>query len=85
MVVLLQTAFREGLLSEEAMCQAVVLIPKGGKGYCDIVPVEVMWKLVVSILNRRLKASVAYHDSLQRFGRFVAQVPPTSRPSCFGS
>ena len=30
-VNLVQTAFREGRLTEEAMWQAVVLIPKGGK------------------------------------------------------
>ena len=45
-VDLVQTAFREGILAEEATWQAVVLIPKGGKDYRGIGLVEVMWKVV---------------------------------------
>ena len=39
---LLQTAFRDGDLAEEATWQVVVLIPKGKKDYRGIGPVEVM-------------------------------------------
>ena len=42
----------EGRLAEEAMLQAVVMIPKGEKDYRGIGLVEVMWKVVVAILNR---------------------------------
>ena len=51
-VDLVQAAFREGKLVEEAKWQAVVLIPKGKRGYWGIGLVEVMWKVVAAILNR---------------------------------
>ena len=64
---LVQTAFLEGELAEEATWQAVVLIPKGKKDYWGIVLVEVMWKVVAAILNRRFTASITYHDFLHGF------------------
>ena len=65
-------AFGEGRLAEEATWKAVVLIPKGKKDYRDIGLVEVMWKAVAEILNRRLTASITFHDFLNGFraGRF---------------
>ena len=48
---LLQAAFQEGRLMEEAICQAVVLIPKGGGEYCGMLIVEVVWKVVMGIIN----------------------------------
>ena len=51
MVDLVKTAFREGQLSEEAVWQAVVLIPKGGEYYHGIGLVDVMWKVVAANLN----------------------------------
>ena len=45
----------------------MVLIPKGGKDYCDIGLVEVMWKVVAEILNRRLTATIPYHGFLYGF------------------
>ena len=53
-VELIQTAFRDGELVEEATWQAVVLIPKGKGDYRGIGLVEVLWKVVAVILNRRL-------------------------------
>ena len=47
---LVQTAFREGRLDEESMCQAVVLIPKV-KRKRGIGLVEVMWEVVSAILD----------------------------------
>ena len=38
---MVQTAFRDGVLAEEATWQAVVLIPKGKKDYRGIGLVEV--------------------------------------------
>ena len=64
---LVQTAFREAELAEEAIWQAVVLIPKGKKDYWGIGLVEVMWKVVATILNRRFTASIPYHDVLHGF------------------
>ena len=66
-VDLVQAAFREGKLAEEATWQAVVLIPKRKKDYRGIGLVEVMWKLVAEILNRRFTASITYHDFLHGF------------------
>ena len=48
-VELIQTAFRDGELAEEATWQAVVLIPKGKGEYRGIGLVEVMWKVVTVI------------------------------------
>ena len=54
-------------MAEEATWQAVVLIPKGKKDYRVIGLVEVMWKAVAAILNRRLIASITFHDFLHGF------------------
>ena len=66
-VEIVQTAFREGELSEEVTRQAVVLIPKGKGDYRDIGLVEVMWKVMAVILNRRLTSSITFHDVLHGF------------------
>ena len=66
-VVLIQTAFQEGGLAEETTRQAVVRLPKGEKDYRDIGLVEVMWKVVAVILNRRFTSSITYHDALHGF------------------
>ena len=66
-VELIQTAFRDGELAEEATWQAVVLIPKGKGDYRGIGLVEVMWKVVAVILNRLLTSSITFHDVLHGF------------------
>ena len=66
-VDLVQTAFREGGLAEEATWKTVILIPKGKKDYQGIGLVEVMWKVVAAILNRWLTASITFHDLLHGF------------------
>ena len=45
----------------------MVLIHKGKKDYRGIGLVEVMWKVVAAILNRRLTSSITYHDFLHGF------------------
>ena len=64
---MIQTAFRDGLLDEEATWQAVVLIPKGKKDYQRIGLVEVVWKVVAAIINHRFTFSITYHDVLHGF------------------
>ena len=64
---LVQTAFRDGDLAEEATWQAVVLIPKGKKDYQGIGLMEVMWKVVAVILNQCFTSSITYHDALHGF------------------
>ena len=66
-VKLVQTAFIEGRLAEEAMWQAVVRLSKRKKYYRGIGLVEVMWKVVAAILNQRITASINFHDFLHGF------------------
>ena len=59
-VALEREAFGEGLLAEEAMWQAVDMIPKGKEDYRGISLMEVMCKVVEEILNFRLTSSITY-------------------------
>ena len=67
MADLVQTASWEGDLAEESTWKAVVLIPKGKGDYRGIGLVEVMWKVVAVILNRRFTSSITFHDVLHGF------------------
>ena len=80
-VDMVQTAFREGRLVEEDTWQAVVLIPKGGKDYRDIGLVDVMWKVVAAVLNRRITASITFHNFLHGFqaGRGTGTATPEAK------
>ena len=55
---LVQMAFREGNMAEEATWQSVVLLPKEKKEYKGIGLVEVIWKVVAAILHRRLTTAI---------------------------
>ena len=66
-VKIVQTAFREGRLVEEATWQAVVLIYKGKKDYHGISLVKVMWKIVAAILHRRHTTSITFQDFFHGF------------------
>ena len=66
-VELVQTAFRDGDLTEEVTWQVVVLIHKEKKDYRGISLVEVMWKVVAAIINRLFTASITYHEFLHGF------------------
>ena len=67
LVEIIQTAFWEGALAEEATWKAVVMIPKGRQEYQGIGLVEVMWTVVAAILYLRLTASITFHDFLHGF------------------
>ena len=45
----------------------MVLLPKGKGGYRGIGLVEVVWKALAVILNRRFAAAITYHNSLHGF------------------
>ena len=62
---LVHASFQDGLLVEEATWKSVVLIFKRVGYYRDICLVEVVWKLVVVIINRCFTASIAFHDVLR--------------------
>ena len=64
---MVKTDFSDGVLAEEATWQAVVLIPKGKKDYRGIGLVELVWKVVAAILNRRFTSSITYHNALHGF------------------
>ena len=64
---IVQTAFIVGVLAEEATWQVVVLIPKGVGNYCGIGLMEVVWKVIVVIINCLITASITYHDFLHGF------------------
>ena len=66
-VELVHMAFRDRDLAEEATWKAVVLIPKGKGDYRGIGLVEVMWKGVAVVLNRRFTSSITFHDVLHGF------------------
>ena len=66
-VALVRPNFGEGRLDEEAMWQAVVLIPKGGGEYRGIYLMEVVWKVGAVILNIQLIASITFHNVLHGF------------------
>ena len=64
---MIQMAFQEDELAEEAAWKVLVLIPKRGVEYRSIGLVEVMWKAVAVIINHHFTAPINYHDSLHRF------------------
>ena len=45
----------------------MVFIPKGRREYIGIGLVEVMWKIVATILHCRLTTAITYHDFLHGF------------------
>ena len=49
------------------MWKTVVLIPKGKGKLRGIGLVEVLWKAIASLLNRRLTAAISFHDTLHGF------------------
>ena len=66
-VKLVQIAFQDGFLAEEAAWQAVILILKWIGGYRGIGLVEVIWNAVAVILDRRFTAAITYHNSPHKF------------------
>ena len=67
LVDLVQTAFREGEMTEEATWQTVVLFTKGRTEYRGIGLVEVMWKVMAAILHLCLTTAITYHDFIHGF------------------
>jgi hypothetical protein len=67
LVELVQLAFRTGELPDQMAWSVMVLLPKGGGDYRGIGLVEVIWKLIASIINARLKVTINFHDTLHGF------------------
>ena len=66
-VTIVQAALHEGDLTKECTWQIVVLIPKENGDFRGIGLIEVLWKAVARLLNRRLTEAIAYHNALHRF------------------
>ena len=62
----IQEAFHKGHLTEECVCQTVILIPKGNVYFRGIGLVEVIWNTVTEILNHCMMAAIQYHDTLNK-------------------
>ena len=60
-------AFLYGEMPAEMCWSILAVIPKGAGEYRGIGLQEVLWKVVSSIINARLQASINFHDSLHGF------------------
>ena len=59
--------------------------PQGKKDYHGIGLVDVIWKVVAEILNRRLTASITFHDFLYGFRAGRGMGTATIKAKCFSS
>ena len=66
-VDLVQTCFRERQVPTQMSWSTVVLLPKGNGDYRGIGLLEISWKVIESILNRRIASKVVFHDALHGF------------------
>ena len=66
-VAIVQAAFRNRTPDEEFMWKTVVLLTNRKGDFRGIGLVEVLWKVVASLLNHRLTEVISYHDALHRF------------------
>ena len=65
-----------GVITEEAECQAVVLIPKGGGNYRGIGLVELIWKAVAALQSTTTAPSTGS-------GQVAVRGSPLSWSSCY--
>ena len=66
-VKLVQLCFKERQVPTQLSWSTVVLIPKGGGDYRGIGLLEIVWKVIESIINRRIASKIQFHDSLHGF------------------
>jgi len=66
-VDLIQTCFRERQVPTQMSWSTVVLLPKGNGDYRGIGLLEISWKVIKSIINRRIACKVTFHDALHGF------------------
>ena len=67
MVSIMQLAFQEGRLPEAMTWTEMVLMSKEEGYFRGIGLVEVIWKVLTSITNNRLRYSVTLYDALHEF------------------
>jgi hypothetical protein len=66
-VELIQYVFEKGEIPTETAWSVLVLIPKGSGGHRGIGLLEIVWKMISSIIDRYLKYKIEFHDDLHRF------------------
>ena len=67
-VAIIKAAFQDGTMAEEFTCKTFVLIPKRKGDFRGIGLIEVLWKEIASLLNRRITEAISFHDTLHGFG-----------------
>ena len=67
MVSMEQLKLREGRLPEELIWTTMILLPKEKDKYRVIVFVEVIWKMITTIINNRLRTTISLQDALNGF------------------
>jgi len=68
LVDLVQEVWTSGVLPTVLPWATVVLLPKDSGGHCGIGLLEIVWKLITSIIDARIKAKVEFfHDVLHGF------------------
>ena len=67
LVALVQHVYETGELPSTIPWGIVVLLPKASGGYRGIGLLEVIWKVLSSIIDVRLKTAISFHDALHGF------------------
>jgi hypothetical protein len=67
LVNLVKHCFHTGELPTELARSTMVLLPKGSGGFRGIGLLEIIWKLIASIMNQRFQSSIVLHDALHGF------------------
>lgn len=67
LVDLVQTCYQTGDLPSELAWASMVLLPKDSGGFRGIGLLEVIWKVLSSIMNARMAATINLHDALHGF------------------
>ena len=66
-VELVHSCFQERQVPTQMSWSTVVLLPKGNGDYWGIGLLEIGWKIIESIINRRIASKVIFHDALHGF------------------
>ena len=62
---MVQAALCDRNISDNSTCQTVILITKGDvRNFRAIGIVEVLWKIIMGLLNRSFKLLIGFHDVL---------------------
>jgi hypothetical protein len=67
LVQMVQHVFSTGEFPTELTWTTLVLLPKEDGSSRGIGLMDVIWKLITSIIDARLKGSIDFHDSLHGF------------------